>query len=162
MTLRALVLAAISIVLDRVTKAWIVAEFEYGDRLVVWPFFDLVRWHNEGAAFSFLATAGGWQQWLFIGLGIFFCGFVLYELRRLPRDDRVMWVVYGLLLGGAIGNLIDRVSQGYVVDFLAFHFRHAYFPAFNVADASLFCGAVIWIGVMIQEARSNKAASSDV
>ena len=162
MTLRALILAAVSIIADQLTKAWIVAEFALYDRREVLPFFDLVRWHNEGAAFSFLATAGGWQQWLFIGLGVFFCGFVLYELRRLPRGDRVMWVVYGLLLGGAIGNLIDRISQGYVVDFLAFHFRHAYFPAFNVADASLFCGAALWIWVMIQESRASKAASNDV
>ena len=158
MTLRALIIAAVSLVLDRLTKLWIVAEFQLGDRLPVLPFFDLVRWHNEGAAFSVLATAGDWKRWFFIVLGVGFCGFILYELRRLPKSEVVMLWVYGLILGGALGNLVDRITEGYVVDFLLFHYGSAYFPAFNVADSSLFCGAVLWIIVMIREARANKAA----
>ncbi len=153
MTWRALILGAVSIVLDRITKWVVVREFELYDRLDVLSFFSLVRWHNEGAAFSMLAGAGGWQRWFFVVLGVFFCGFILYELRRLPKTDGVMWIVYGLLLGGAIGNLIDRLMQGYVVDFLLFHYGSAYFPAFNIADASLFCGATLWILVMLREAR---------
>ncbi len=158
MTWRAMVVATISIVLDRVTKWVVVREFELYDRTDVLPFFSLVRWHNEGAAFSMLANAGGWQRWFFVALGVFFCGFILYELRRLPKNDGVMWIVYGLLLGGAIGNLVDRLMQGYVVDFLLFHYESAYFPAFNIADSSLFCGAALWILVMIREARDARVS----
>ena len=104
-----------------------------------------------------LATAGDWKRWFFIVLGVGFCGFILYELRRLPKSEVVMLWVYGLILGGALGNLVDRVTEGYVVDFLLFHYGSAYFPAFNVADSSLFCGAVLWIIVMIRESRAAKA-----
>ncbi len=162
MTFKALVVAALSLIFDRLTKWWVVAEFNLYDRLDLTSFFALVRWHNEGAAFSMLADAGGWQRWLFMALGVFFCGFVIYELRRLPKGDKVMWVVYGLLLGGAVGNLVDRITVGYVVDFLLFHWRDAYFPAFNIADSSLFCGAALWIIVMLREARQAKQAGADV
>ncbi len=162
MTAKALIVAAISFVLDRITKLVIVDHFHYGERLDVLPYFSLVRWHNEGAAFSMLADAGGWQRWFFVALGVGFCGFILYELRRLPKGDRVMWLVFGLILGGALGNLADRLLDGYVVDFLLFHYESAYFPAFNIADSSLFCGAALWIIVMIREAREAKRQASDV
>ena len=159
MTLRAIIVALLSVVLDQMTKWLVVQRFAYQDAVEVLPFFSLVRWHNEGAAFSILAGAGDWKRWFFVGLGVVFCSFIFYELRRLPKGERVMWLVYGLLLGGAIGNLIDRFAQGYVVDFLLFHWGSAYFPAFNIADASLFCGAVIWIFVMLQEWRAERQAA---
>jgi len=151
---KALVIAAVVLALDRLTKLWVSAELFYSERISVWPFFDLVRWHNEGAAFSVLSTAGGWQRWFFVILGIGFSSYILYELRRLPRGERAMVWVYGLILGGALGNLVDRIWQGYVVDFLLVHYGDAYFPAFNVADSALTCGAILWIWLTVIESRT--------
>lgn len=159
MPLKSLVLAALVVLVDRVTKLVVGAELLYGERIPVWPFFDLVRWHNEGAAFSVLATAGGWQRWFFVALGIGFTAFILYELRRLPRHDHLMSWVYALILGGALGNLVDRIWHGYVVDFLLFHYNEVYFPAFNVADSALTCGAALWIWRMFQEWRTERSRS---
>ena len=157
MTLQGVMLGACIFLLDQGTKLLVTMNLVHGERIAVLPFFDLVRWHNEGAAFSVLASAGGWQRWFFVALGVGFCGFLLYELRRLPKGDKVMWVVYGLILGGALGNLVDRLFQGHVVDFLLFHWGSAYFPAFNVADSALFCGAALWILMMVQEYRAERA-----
>jgi signal peptidase II len=151
-----LVLAGAVVAVDQWVKARVVAALAYGDEVPVFPFFSLVRWHNEGAAFSMLGSAGGWQRWLFIVLAVGFAAFLLVELKRLPPNQRVMGLVYGLILGGAIGNLIDRALLGHVVDFLLFHWGTWYFPAFNVADMALTVGAVLWIGVMISEARRER------
>ncbi|MBM4204973.1 MAG: signal peptidase II [Gammaproteobacteria bacterium] len=156
MTRKAVLIALVCFGLDHLLKFQITDSMDYGDRIPVWSFFDLVRWHNEGAAFSVLATAGGWQRWFFIVLGIGFSVYILYELRRLPRDAAAMVWVYGLILGGALGNLADRIIQGYVVDFLLFHHGEWYFPAFNLADSFLFCGAVLWILLMIIESRQKR------
>jgi signal peptidase II len=145
-------LAAVVVVIDQLVKWWIVANFAYGDEKPVLPVLSIVRWHNEGAAFSMLSNAGGWQRWFFIALALAFVVFILYELRRLPTGERIMGWVYGLILGGAIGNLIDRAVNGYVVDFVLVHWGTWYFPAFNVADAALSIGAALWIWVMIAEA----------
>ncbi len=157
MTRKALLIAGVCLMLDHVTKFWVTSSMEYGDRIPVWAIFDLVRWHNEGAAFSILASAGGWQRWFFVVLGIGFSLYILYELRRLPREEKSMVWVYALILGGALGNLADRIIQGYVVDFLLFYYDEWYFPAFNLADSFLFCGAALWIILMILEARRGKA-----
>jgi signal peptidase II len=109
-----------------------------------------------------LSNAGGWQRWFFVALALAFVAFIVWELRRLPESHRAMGWVYGLILGGAIGNLIDRVLNGYVVDFVLVHWRTWYFPAFNVADVALTIGAMIWIWVMILEhlrERRKEAAS---
>ena len=157
MPLKSLVLALAVLAVDRGSKLLVTAELEYGERIPVWSFFDLVRWHNEGAAFSVLATAGGWQRWFFVVLGVGFTAFILYELRRLPRSDQLMMWVYGLILGGALGNLVDRIWHGYVVDFLLFHYNDAYFPAFNAADSALTCGAALWIWRMFQDFRNERS-----
>ena len=157
MPLKSIVIALAVLAIDRGSKLLVAAELEYGDRIPVGSFVELVRWHNEGAACSVLATAGGWQRWFFVVLGIGFTAFILYELRRLPRHDHLMMWVYGLILGGALGNLVDRVWHGYVVDFLLFHYNDAYFPAFNVADSALTCGAVLWIWRMFQEWRDERS-----
>ena len=157
MQLKSLVIAGSIALADQLTKGLISARLHYAERIEVAPFFDLVLWHNDGAAFSILATAGGWQRWFFVALGITFTGFILYELRRLPESDRLMRWVYGLILGGALGNLIDRIGQGYVVDFLLFHYGDAYFPAFNLADSALTCGAILWIWRMFGEWREERA-----
>ena len=150
-------LALAIVVLDQVSKLMVTRTLALGDQVPVFSFFSWVRWHNEGAAFSMLHSAGGWQRWFFVVLAIVFAGFILYELRRLPVQDRVMGWVYGLILGGAIGNLIDRLHQGFVVDFLLFHWGNAYFPAFNVADMALSVGAAIWLVVMIIQYRQERA-----
>jgi signal peptidase II len=153
-------LSGLVVVLDQLTKLWVVSVMAYQERIDMLPFFAWVRWHNTGAAFSFLAGASGWQRWFFVCLALGFAGFIVYELRRLPSDDKVMGWVYGLILGGAIGNLIDRINHGYVVDFVLVHYDTYYFPAFNLADSALFCGAVVWIAFMFIEHRQNKTVSN--
>ena len=142
---------------DQVTKWVVVTELIYGERIQVLSFFAWVRWHNTGAAFSFLADAGGWQRWLFLAIGVAFCAYVLRELSRLTMAERWMGMVYGLIMGGALGNLYDRAVDGFVVDFILVHYQQHIFPAFNIADSALFCGVVLWIVLIIQESRSAQA-----
>jgi signal peptidase II len=144
-------LAGLVVVLDQVMKAWVVRSLEFGELVPVLPVLSWVRWHNEGAAFSMLSDAAGWQRWFFVVLAIGFVAFIVYELRRLPADQKLMGWVYGLIAGGAVGNLIDRLLQGYVVDFVLLHYDRYYFPAFNVADMALTLGAGLWIFAMLSE-----------
>ena len=155
---RWLYLAAALFLADQGTKWIVVNELVYGERIQVLPFFAWVRWHNAGAAFSFLADAGGWQRWFFVGLGVGFCVYVARELSRLTLAERWMGLVYGLILGGALGNLYGRLVNGYVVDFILVHYERHIFPAFNVADSALFCGVAIWIWLMIAESRAVRNA----
>ena len=154
-------LAGVVVVLDQLTKFVVITELAYQERIQVLPVFAWVHWHNEGAAFSFLSDAGGWQKWFFICLAFGFSGFIIYELRRLPSHDKYMGWVYGLILGGAVGNLIDRLHHGYVVDFILVHYEAYYFPAFNIADSALFCGAALWILLMIAEYRANRSSAGN-
>ncbi|MEM1435579.1 MAG: signal peptidase II [Pseudomonadota bacterium] len=148
-----LAFATVVVVLDQLSKREIVHRLELYDRVDVSAFFSWVHARNYGAAFSMLDDAGGWQRWFFVALALGFTAFILYELRRLPPADRLMGWVYGLILGGAIGNLIDRLQYGYVVDFLLFHYGSWSFPAFNVADMALSLGAALWIYCMFRDAR---------
>jgi signal peptidase II len=136
--------SALIIALDQVTKIMIVQRVELFQRIEVWPLLDITRLHNTGAAFSFLSDAGGWQRWFFIILGFVVATLVSVWLHRLPRD-RHKWLALALSLvvGGAIGNVIDRIRLGYVVDFIHVHYERWYFPAFNVADSAITVGAVI-------------------
>lgn len=144
-------IALIIILLDQFTKTLILGFFEYGDSRPVWSFFNVVRVHNTGAAFSFLANAGGWQRWFFVGIGVLATGFIVYMLREHGGQKRFAWAM-SLILGGAIGNVIDRLLHGYVVDFLDFHwaflspvFPGGHFPAFNIADCGISIGAALLI-----------------
>ncbi len=144
-------LALLVIVLDQFTKTLIVGWFDYGDSRPVTGFFNLVRAHNKGAAFSFLADAAGWQRWFFVVLGLAAAGFITWLLRSHPGQKLFCFAV-SLIMGGALGNVIDRLVHGYVVDFLQFRFAvlqplfyGGYFPAFNVADAAISVGAVALI-----------------
>ncbi len=148
--------AAVIFALDQATKYWVVSQLAYQQQVPVLPFFSWVRWHNDGAAFSFLSGAGGWQRWFFIILAVGFSAFLIYELARLPKNEKVMGWVFSLILGGALGNLTDRVLNGYVVDFILVHYQQYYFPAFNVADSALFCGAALWILTMILQWRQQR------
>ncbi|MBE0506557.1 MAG: lipoprotein signal peptidase [Marinospirillum sp.] len=153
-----LLLAALVILLDLGSKAWISSHLFYGQRIEVLPVFDLVLLHNTGAAFSFLANAGGWQRWFFVLLALV-ASLVIYGwLNRLQPSEKITALALALILGGALGNLHDRFFYGYVVDFLAVHWNQRYFPAFNIADAGITVGAVllIWQSFFGKEAqRSN-------
>lgn len=149
-------LAALVIVADQLTKTLVLREFAYGDSRTITSYFNLVRVHNTGAAFSFLAGASGWQRWFFVGLGVVASGFIVWMLRRYP-GQRLFSFSISMVLGGALGNVLDRLMHGYVVDFLQFHwdfltpmFQGGYFPSFNVADAAITAGA---IGLLLDELR---------
>lgn len=139
-----LALAAVVIVLDQLTKAVIVQRFELGDSVYVLPFFNLVRWHNTGAAFSFLAGAAGWQRWFFVVLGIGASALIVWMLRR-HAGQTLFCLAVSLVLGGALGNVIDRLMHGHVVDFVQVHWAGWAFPAFNVADSAITLGAITLI-----------------
>lgn len=134
------------IALDQWTKSLIVDRFEEFDRIVLLPVLEIMRLHNEGAAFSFLSTAGGWQRWLFVGLGVLVSGAILVWLRRLPpKGQGLLAAGLSLILGGALGNVIDRALLGHVIDFIRVHYAEHYFPAFNVADSAITIGAALVI-----------------
>jgi signal peptidase II len=137
-------IAAVIILLDQFTKTLIVGAFQLGDSHTVTSFFNIVRAHNTGAAFSFLAGAGGWQRWFFIGLGIAAALFIVWLLRSHGGQRLFGWAL-ALILGGALGNVIDRFIHGYVVDFLQFHYAGRAFPSFNVADSAISIGAACLI-----------------
>jgi signal peptidase II len=131
------------VVIDQLSKFWIERNMSLGDRFQVLPILDIVRAHNTGAAFSFLATAGGWQRWMFSGVAVGVSLLLLYWLRSLSiATHKLLATGLTLILGGAIGNVIDRFEHGYVVDFVHAHWGNAYFAAFNVADAAISVGAV--------------------
>ena len=139
-----LAIAAAVIVLDQLTKVMIVAAFRLGDARTVTPFFDIVRAHNRGAAFSFLNDASGWQRWFFVALGIAAAAFIVWMLARHGGQRMFGWAL-ALILGGALGNVIDRLVHGHVVDFIQVHWQHHYFPSFNVADSAITIGAMLLI-----------------
>mgnify|MGYP003513061053 FL=1 len=144
-------LALLIIVADQLTKTLILGSFQFGDVREVTSFFNLVRVHNTGAAFSFLAGASGWQRWFFIGLGLAATAFIVWMLKKHP-EQRLFCLAITLIMGGALGNVIDRALHGYVVDFLQLRFsflepifRGGYFPSFNLADSAITLGAVLLI-----------------
>lgn len=132
------------VLLDQLTKTLISSSFELNDSRAITSFFNLVRAHNTGAAFSFLAGADGWQRWFFIGLGAVAAIFIVWLLAR-HGGQRMFGLALALILGGALGNVIDRVLHGHVVDFLQVHWGGAYFPSFNVADSAITVGAILLI-----------------
>jgi signal peptidase II len=132
----------IAIVADLLTKEWILRNFMLHEAVPVLPVLDILRAHNPGAAFSFLADAGGWQRWFFTVLGIGFSVYVAIALRSMNgRHERLQSIGLLLVASGAMGNVLDRLRHGYVVDFIAAHWGAAYFPAFNVADSCITIGA---------------------
>lgn len=135
-------LAGLIIVLDQITKLLISSHFSYGESLRVTGFFNLVLAHNTGAAFSFLNDAGGWQRWLFSAIAVVAAVWIVRLLRQ-HAQETMFCLALTLVLGGALGNLIDRVAYGYVVDFLDFYWGNYHFPAFNVADSGISVGAAL-------------------
>ncbi|HRP86863.1 MAG TPA: signal peptidase II [Gammaproteobacteria bacterium] len=150
-------LSAFVVVADQLSKAYIVATFELYDRVQLLPVFGITRLHNTGAAFSFLASAGGWQRWFFVAIAVAVTALVCVWLKRMPRRGQA-WLAASLALvvGGAIGNVIDRLFRGHVVDFISVHYDRWFFPAFNVADSALTVGAAILLIESFYDGRRKK------
>ena len=153
--LRWLALAAVVIVLDQFTKEWVIGSFRLGESLVVTSFFNLVLVLNPGASCSFLAGAGGWQKWFFIVLALGVSVWLLLMLRQ-HAGERLLPMALSLILGGALGNVIDRLRFDAVVDFLDFHLAGYHWPAFNVADSAITVGVVL---MLLQQWRQPKESS---
>ena len=145
--IRWLALALLILIADQFTKVLILGYYRLGDATTITSFFNVVRVHNSGAAFSFLASASGWQRWFFTVIGVGAAIFIVWLLRS-HAAQKLFSFSLACLLGGAVGNVIDRLLHGYVVDFVQLHYRGWYFPAFNVADAAITAGAV---GLILDE-----------
>lgn len=152
--------ALLIIVLDQLTKSYFDGNMAYGERWPILPFFDITLLYNPGAAFSFLAAGQGWQRWLFTAIALGAAGLILHLLRRHPGQT-LFCASLMCILGGAIGNLIDRLMHGHVVDFLLFHWAGWHFPAFNVADIAISCGAGLLILDEILRIRRERRRKAD-
>ncbi len=139
-----LLCALLIIILDQIVKVYFDSALSYGERLHVLPFFDFTLLYNPGAAFSFLADGTGWQRWLFTAIALAAAGLIVHLLRRNPGQT-LFCTSLACILGGALGNVIDRVQHGHVIDFLLFYWHDWYFPAFNIADIAISCGAVLLV-----------------
>ena len=144
-------LAMLVLLADQLTKTLIIGSFQLGDSRTLTSYFNLVRVHNSGAAFSFLSSASGWQRWFFVGLGLVATVAIVWMLKR-HGSQRLFSFALSMILGGALGNVIDRLLHGHVIDFLQFHwdwlspvFAGGYFPSFNVADSAITLGAICLI-----------------
>lgn len=137
-------IATIVLLLDQLTKITILKLFHYGESLPVTGFFNLVLVYNKGAAFSFLAASNGWQRYLFTAIGIGAAVFIIHLLRKHPGQRMFCWAL-ALILGGAIGNVVDRVAYGHVIDFLDVYVGNWHWPAFNLADSAICAGAVLFV-----------------
>ena len=156
-------IALVILLADQFTKVLIIGSFELGDSQTVTSFFNLVRVHNSGAAFSFLSSASGWQRWFFTGIGLVAAVYIVWMLRSHPEQTLFCFAL-SLVLGGAVGNVMDRLLWGHVVDFLDFHwawlspvFYQGHFPAFNVADSAISLGVVCLIADELIRVRKSKA-----
>jgi len=154
-----LALALAVVVLDQGTKYWVEHVLPFGASVYVLPVFDLVHVRNTGAAFSFLAGASGWQRELFLAIGLAASAWIVWMLYRAGRAQALFCVGLSLILGGALGNVVDRVRLGAVVDFLHFHWGPHYWPAFNAADSAITCGAALLLLDAALQARKARASS---
>ncbi len=147
-------LAFVITLVDQVTKQWASLSLDYNTPLVFTSFFNFTLLHNPGAAFSFLSESGGWQRWFFAVIALGVSLVIIVWLARLPAEKKLESLALALILGGALGNLYDRMALGYVVDFIVFHYEHHYWPAFNIAD----CGITVGAGILIVDMFLNKEA----
>ena len=156
-----LLLSVLVVLADQASKYYITQHFGEFEHITLLPVLDVTRMHNVGAAFSFLASASGWQRWVFIGLaGVVSVGIIVCLLRLKERAHLLLACGLALVLGGALGNVIDRIRLGYVIDFIHFHWDRAYFPAFNVADSAITVGAACLLLDALIEGRRKPDANS--
>ena len=146
-------LSLVVIVLDQATKFVATRFLDLYERVEVLPVLDFTRLHNTGAAFSMLAGASGWQRWFFVGLAFAVSALLVVWIWRTPRGEKLLPLSLALILGGALGNVVDRLWHGYVVDFIHVHWGSAYFPAFNIADSAITVGAALLIVDAFREKR---------
>ena len=159
--LRWLWLTLLCLIIDQVSKQWVAGTFDYRETLSVLPFFNLTYVHNPGAAFSFLADQGGWQRWFFTAIAAIASIVFLVWMAKTPKQQRLLSIAFALILSGAVGNLIDRVLFGYVIDFLDFHWAGFHFAAFNIADSVIFIGAALMIFESVTNKEDNQEANKD-
>lgn len=152
-------MALLILVVDQASKLWFDDRLAYGERWNVFPFFDITLLYNPGAAFSFLAGAAGWQRSFFILIATVAIGVIVYLLRRHPSQT-LFCSALALILGGAAGNLADRLIHGHVIDFLLFYWDSWYYPAFNIADIAITCGAILLILDEVRRYRRARSQSS--
>ena len=143
--LKYLFITILVIVFDQASKWLMMSRLSLYETVAVMPYFNLTMAHNEGAAFSFLAQAGGWQRWFFIGLALIISALLLVWLAKLKPTEKLEAISLSLILGGAIGNVIDRISYGYVVDFIDLYIGQNHWPVFNIADSAICIGAILLI-----------------
>jgi len=155
--LRWLWVSGLVIVLDQLTKLWASTSLDYGVPVPVMPLFNLTLMHNTGAAFSFLSEGSGWQRWFFALLALVISVVLVVWLTRLKPQQRWLAVALTLVLGGALGNVIDRVYLGYVIDFLDFYYHKWHWPAFNIADSAISVGAVMLVIDSLRGERQDKS-----
>ncbi len=151
-------LAVLVFILDIGTKLLVMNTMEFGwnGRIELLPFFNLLYVHNYGAAFSFLSDAGGWQRWFFAAMATGVSGLLIYWMRQLSASNKLLNPAYALVIGGALGNLFDRLVHGYVIDFLDFYVGQYHWPAFNIADSAICIGAVLIVLDSFFESKKSK------
>ena len=156
---RWLAVAAVIVVLDQATKRLVAGHLALGDSVELLPVLNLVRAHNSGAAFSFLAGESGWQRWLFVAIAVAASAFIVHLLRRHGRGQPLFSFALAAILGGAIGNVLDRLVLGHVIDFVDVHWAGSHFPSFNLADSAITVGAVcLVLDELLRWRRSRRSA----
>ena len=151
-----LVLSLLLFAVDYMTKAVVVANMKLYESIEILPIFNFTYMQNYGAAFSFLSDAGGWQRWFFTAIAMAVSGVILWWLKQSPKNQTLLPVAFSFILGGALGNVYDRLVHGYVIDFLDFYVNGYHWPAFNIADSAIFIGAALLIIDMIKNGDKNK------
>ncbi|MCR8923606.1 signal peptidase II [Dasania sp. GY-MA-18] len=151
-----MLLAVVLVLLDQWTKALADSQLQYGNPVEILPVFNLMLQYNQGAAFSFLSDAGGWQRWFFTAISTVVSVALVVWVYKLKPQEKMLAVALTFILGGAIGNLWDRVMLGHVVDFISVHWQDSYFPAFNIADSAITIGAILMILDMIVHPEHHK------
>jgi len=149
-------LAIVVVILDQISKYIASTSLEMYQPIAVMPMFNWTLMHNTGAAFSFLADAGGWQRWFFAIIAVVVSVVIVLWLKRLEQHEKWQAIALALILGGAMGNVIDRISLGYVVDFIQVYYQKWYWPAFNIADSAIFIGVGMIIIDSVREYRAEK------
>ncbi len=154
-----LVLSVVLLALDQISKSVVVAQMKLGQSIDILPVFNFTYVHNYGAAFSFLSDAGGWQSYFFSTIAISISGLLIYWLKKLPATNKLLCLAYALVLAGAIGNLVDRLIYGYVIDFLHVYYQQWDFPVFNIADVAISMGAALLLLDAFYEQKEAKAGN---